>query len=152
MRARNSDVQPIGQQDELEPARGILRGGCGQRQDGHRGLSTLELVDGADRNVREPCRRETFPQELYLSVVGSHHDDVVLLQRCGVAGGGPGSTEHVADDRDDGIRFLRGECGVAAMEYRARMESRLNSRQMPLGCMREKFALVGQLGDRGADG
>ena len=83
-RARDRDVQPVAQQQELEPARRIAPGRRRERHDRDGRLLALEPVDRADRHVGESGIGQRLLDRDLLRVVRGDDDDVASA-RAGAA-------------------------------------------------------------------
>ena len=79
-RPRDRDIEPVAQQQELEPTRGVAPGRRCEGHDGDGRLLTLEAVDRADRDASEPGLRQRLLDRDLLRVVRRDDDDVGLLR------------------------------------------------------------------------
>ena len=99
-RARDRDVEPVAQQQELEPTRGVAPRRRRERHDRDGRLLPLEPVDRADRHASEPGRRQRLLDRDLLRVVRRDDDDVGLRR----AGAAASTASSVVVDLDAGPR------------------------------------------------
>ena len=154
--AGDRDVEPVGRQQERQPARHVDGAGCRETDDRDHGLLSLELIDGTDRNVRESGVVEVLPQQLELRVIGRHHDDVPLgqwISNSPVLGIGPPATEVSAHQLDHNSDLLDRGCRITHMRHRHRMKPRGRVGEVPLrgARVRVQRPVVGEPRDGAGD-
>ena len=157
------DVEPVPVEEEAHAPGHLGVGRRRHRQDRHRRLLSLELVDGADPHRAEAGVGEDAAEQVGLLVVGRDDEDVVLGHRPGAAGCAvgvevgrvvPGAGQEVLDQCADRGGLLRGGRRVLPVVDEPDVQPRVDAVEGPGGGDRAQGLQpprVGQPGDGGGE-